>query len=179
MSNESQEKVEEARNRFIARVAESVGLTYDRLMELFGQDDDWSLVIRSSAMIEAAVNQGLLRLVQPAKAAEALAKRPLGERLTLARDLGMLPADVVQAARVVSVIRNSVVHDMRAFTFSLDGYLAEHPSADNEVLRPLAAQRTGWERDVEHFRQQPRFAVWLTALHVASLVAAPTWKSAP
>src|SRR5687767_10597421 len=93
---------------FFGELEKRVGLPKNRFQKLYALDDDWSLVVRVSAMIEAALNQALSG-IKPSAVAEWIARRSLSEKLTLLQNIGFVQADMARAIRAVAQIRNAAV----------------------------------------------------------------------
>ena len=92
------------------------------------KDDDWTFLIKIHALLEAALNTLLLCKVD--KRLRSFVERlDTGSidsgKLAWIKALGLLSAEQMQFVRLVSPIRNRIVHDVRHIEFSFEQWLMD------------------------------------------------------
>ncbi|HEX6368753.1 MAG TPA: DUF433 domain-containing protein [Longimicrobium sp.] len=97
------------------------------------KEDDWSFVIKSHALIEAAITQMLLTVSDP-RVTENFRKLPLGGgrtgKLAFAEALGFVNREHRAFIDLFSELRNKLVHDVRSVSFSFERHFANLPEGD-------------------------------------------------
>lgn len=129
-------------------------------------DDDWSIVVKSVALIEAALNETLTAVISPIEASRFVVRQNLERKIELAKEIGVLSTEHATAIKILAEIRNKTVHDPRQmFKFSLDDYLAGAPLTAEKFKASFIA------RAVKADGLRPIANVWFaTILILAALV---------
>ena len=114
-------------NTFSAWLRDNLGIS-DAFLDSLSVDDDWTFVIKLHAMIEAGLNHLLLEHFNEPVLSPFISHLATGDRrtgkLAVALVLKLLPSNCCQFIRILSEIRNDVVHDVRNFGFDLLGHAA-------------------------------------------------------
>lgn len=96
-------------------------------LALLGFNDDWSVVIKSHAMVEGMVTLMLISATDE-RLSPAFAVLPFGEpqagKLVFAKLLGLIDVEQQKFARRLLELRNDVAHDPKSLGFTFTGYLA-------------------------------------------------------
>ena len=140
---------------FIERLSESVAA--DALGVGFGvkaRDNDWMLIIKLHALIEAALNSVLLKHLGAPELERVIAKLDTSNTATgkvaFAKALKILTNGMVVFIQRLSELRNLCVHDVRNFDFDLNNHFENLPTAEREgrmkvierEVKPHAMPRT-------------------------------------
>ena len=92
------------------------------------QDDDWSAIIKLHALIESAVTHLLVKFFGHPELEGVFAKMELGNvrsgKLIFLKELNCLNGHT-RFIRLLSKLRNELVHDIRNVRFSLPEYVAK------------------------------------------------------
>ena len=113
------------------------GLT-DRLEEEFNavhkvlyrllKEDDWSLVIKSQAMLEAIVTDLIIAKTNEAQLKSIVERLPLHDnqigKLAITKQYGLLTKGQLRFIRCASELRNELVHRLENIDFRFDQYVA-------------------------------------------------------
>jgi hypothetical protein len=119
---------ERLRQRFAAelRGCESeLGLP-DGFLDRLVLEDDWSLVIKAHALVEATITH-LLTAAVDVRLRKVFERLELSDRdkgkIVFAEALGLIGGAERRFIRQLSEVRNKLVHDVRQVSFTFDNYL--------------------------------------------------------
>jgi hypothetical protein len=135
---------------------------FDRLLA----EDDWSFIVKTHAVIEAAISQLLTEVVGRKELQDVFAKMPVREKLAFARAAGALDSADRKFIERLSELRNTCVHDVRMVGFSL---LSHFEELDREKLKAWASSlRVDPRQDL---RLRPKGFIWYRALTTLARIA--------
>lgn len=163
-------------DEFFKDIAERVGLPFETLSRLYAVDDDWSLVVRATALVEATLNECLENIEILGGGAEWLVKRSLHDKTSFLGSVGLLPDNLGRAIRVLLRIRNAAVHDLRAFDFDLVKFLEAQQDVA-QLRKDLAREGEVLGTSIATATNDPRWAVWSAAIAVINILLPPTWMT--
>jgi len=114
----------------LAAIAGEFSISPDALNDaLFREKNEWAFLIKAHALVETAVSH-LIAQASPdprlAPVFEELSKASLDRKLSWAAKMHLLDDNHLPAARLLSRIRNMVVHDIRQVDFTFDTFLSAH-----------------------------------------------------
>lgn len=142
-------------------------------------EDDWSFLIKLSALLETAITEAVTRKLNRPELEEPFSNVPLGDgqggKVEFAYRLGLLNDDDRRAILHLSRIRNRCAHRVREVNFTLARYVTEDPKP---FLRTFADYwTTGFvpQRRAEAHTaalQNPKAVLWRTGLIIVALLAA-------
>jgi hypothetical protein len=111
------------------------------------EEDDWSFVIKSHALVEAAMTQLLVDSVGDERFKRIFERLPLSDdesgKLAVAKELGLLEKDHRRFVRFFSTLRNSLVHRVENVGFLFEPHIAK--------MDP--AQKKSWQDSIIWFPQ--------------------------
>jgi hypothetical protein len=155
-----------------------LGLTHG-FCERLVTEDDWSFLIKLSALLETAITEAVTRKLNRPELEEPFSNVPLGDgqggKVVFALRLGLLNDDDRRAILHLSRIRNRCAHRVREVNFTLASYVAEDPKP---FLRTFADYwTTGFvpqKREEAHKAalENPKAVLWRTGLLIVALLAA-------
>lgn len=162
-------------HRFIDWSTDSLGIPVSFLNRL-GTDDDWTVVIKLHAMLEAGLNRIIGNALADPRLSDIIARLDTGDRqkgkLAFAKALELVPGESRNLIRMLSELRNELVHDVRNFEFSFKKWIEEMKEADLRNLRKYVA--TLIKRDVPYgeetltsaasLHRNPRYTIMLASL---------------
>jgi hypothetical protein len=144
----------------------------------FLREDDWSFIIKSHALVEAAVSEMLTAKIGDDRLHGIFRRLELsnGEtgKLAFAKELDLLSSEQRSFVRRLSELRNLLVHNVEKIAFSLDNYVATMDSQ----------QKKAWQSTVIWFSQKevsksqwhsialerPKLALWFSVFMLVGLV---------
>lgn len=101
-------------------------------------ENDWMLIIKLHAMIEAALNSALSRQFGVPALEKVIARLDTSDgsrgKAAFAKALGVLDNPSIKFLQKLSELRNSCVHNIRNFQFDLTKHLAEIDEDDRKAL---------------------------------------------
>jgi hypothetical protein len=108
-------------------VAKDLGLPKSLLHVL--EEDDWSLVVKVHAYIEAAMNQLLTAHFNDSRLDEIIQRMDMGNKmrgkLGLIKALDLLPPEAWSFVKLLSELRNSIVHRLKCLDLNLKKHLQD------------------------------------------------------
>ncbi|MBC2605747.1 hypothetical protein [Pelagicoccus albus] len=120
----------------------------DFLIKLL-EEDDWSFVIKSHALIEASVTNLLIRRIGEPEMTKFVKRMPLSDsesgKVVLLKDLGLLDSGLRSFIRWYSELRNKLVHNLEHIDFQLESHFAS--------LDPN--QKKSWKKKVNDIIEIP------------------------
>lgn len=176
-SNESlRSKAESDANRLVAELERELGVPDGFFARLLLSEDDWSFVIKTHALIEAAVTHAVERLVGRPELASTITSLPFNNRRTgklgFLRALGHADKSFLRFADALSRLRNEIVHDVRNTSIDLGTVVARLPPDRLDELvdafgttsdHPRRADPSVRGRQIELLKLAPKNSIWLTA----------------
>ncbi len=144
--------------------------------------DDWSLVIKSHALVESIINYHIVAVTDESRLKYLIERLPMHDKqigkLLITKKYGLLDDSQRKFVIRLSEIRNKLVHNFENISFDFVEYVE---SLDSN-------QRKSWVRDVtwhaadydapEIWREiaieNPKVAVWFSVLMFVSLTTAKT-----
>ncbi|WP_434480968.1 hypothetical protein [Gemmatimonas sp.] len=91
------------------------------LVANFLKGDDWSLIIRCTAMTEAVLDSAILSVLGKAEIREEISRLPLADsrigKVRLARKLGIIEAGDEALLRTLAELRNEIAHGIGGISF--------------------------------------------------------------
>lgn len=132
--------MEESTNKFTAgtvgdslnQLEKELGLKKDFIVNLL-KEDDWSYIIKLHALIEAAVTQLLIQILEKPELEKRFARLELSNltigKLAFLKDLNLLDDYYVKFIIQLSEIRNNFVHDVKRVECSLKEYFRYSPKS--------------------------------------------------
>ncbi|MCX5870957.1 MAG: hypothetical protein NTY00_10070 [Deltaproteobacteria bacterium] len=151
-------------------------------LERLEQEDDWSFVVKTHALIEAAVAHALVARTGLNEAQEFFARLELSNnktgKLALSESLGLLNSEERKFIRSLSETRNFFVHDVKNVGVDLRTYFG---GLSRDKRKHLAASFCYVDfskteiavTDAEALKRletEPKQAMWSTAIYVAALL---------
>ncbi len=113
-----------------------LGLPPDFEMKLL-KDDDWSLVIKLHAPLEAALTNALVAHVGEESTRELFARMNVGGgsgKLAFAKALKFADATEIRFVQALSELRNRLVHNVRNVNFRLKEHIKNLPVRDRRTF---------------------------------------------
>lgn len=112
----------------IVRVVErDIGLT-PGFLDALQREDDWSMVIKAHALLEAVVAHLVIDALGKPELAGAIGRLPVtgrSSKRSFAKALGILTPEQDMFLEALSALRNDLVHDPRNANQSLQEYVAQ------------------------------------------------------
>lgn len=126
MASVEGEKSDEYKKRFSKWLEDSAGIS-QKLLDSLDDDDDWTFVIKMHGILEVGLNHLILsRLTEP-RAAKIVSHLETNNdrrgKLAFLKAYGLLPEKALLLVKLLSDVRNVVVHDIKNFNFDLEKYL--------------------------------------------------------
>lgn len=120
-----------------AKLEATLGVPSGFLAELV-EEGDWSFVVKSHALLEAALAELLAQKGEP-RLGKFFRRLPFAgnrnSKLAVARDLGLIDEHVASFLAVFAKLRNNLVHDASLVRFTLEEYVSK---MDEAALRSTA-----------------------------------------
>jgi hypothetical protein len=192
----------------VRQIEEELVLPTGFLDSLLHEGNDWAFIIKLHAVLETSISvllasqvrpMGLheianeaglqdLASTSPSRLDEIFNRLPLGDiktgKLAFCTAMDLIDKNGSRFIREISRIRNSLVHDIRNLSFSLEQYVARlESSAFKTFLRDLKYycedvvviyDDTGEESRVDDgLRKHPRLWIWLSFLNALHNISFP------
>src|SRR5438046_2327348 len=126
----SEQEWEEHERKLSAWIRDKVGIPGPLLNSLQFPDigDDWSFIIKIHGVIEAALNHMILGKLREPKLSNIVSRLETNDQRTgkmaFVKTLDLLPERSRTFVRLISELRNQLVHDIRNFDFTFDNFLS-------------------------------------------------------
>lgn len=136
----------------LEKLETAIGLP-PKFIEALTEEDDWSFVIKSHAIIEAAIGQMLALQFDP-RLSDIVHRMPLsGDRfskISVIKKLELLDSPSIAVIQRIGQIRNRLVHDVKHLSFNIESYFR---SLDVKDRKQFASQlsRMAAETDNSEF----------------------------
>lgn len=112
-------------NFSIESLEESLEIPKETLKSLI-LEDDWSFIIKCHTLIESSLNQSIVTMLGEKGLENIISKidtsTPSVGKVTIAENIGLLDRHKANAIRVISEIRNLIIHNVKNINFTLIGY---------------------------------------------------------
>jgi hypothetical protein len=138
----------ESGDRLVKRlVASSIksDARYRDTLRKFESDDDWSFVIKSQAVIEAAVTELLVDAIGDSRLHKIFERLPLADqqigKIQVAKELGLLNERQRGFVRILAALRNDLAHRIENVEFSLEKHVNGLSESD----------RNRWQKEMTWF----------------------------
>jgi hypothetical protein len=180
-----QDQEEDETEGELADFEEHLGLAPGFLVGV-AAEDDWSFVIKTHAMIEAAVSQMLAEACGKPEWLGVFSRLSLGDttsgKLAFVKAIDWLHEPDRRFIRKLSEIRNDLVHNVSQTKFSLESYVQ---TLDSGQLRTLTYPL--WDEDgtivfddqrspgAAFVRENAKIAILTTVSTLLGTIAAQTW----
>lgn len=164
----------------------SIDRPLDFLRSLDG-DSDWAFVIKSQALIEAAVTEAVSNALDEPKLIEIMERLPLADdqigKLAIAKELCLLEPHHRRYIRRIAALRNQLAHRVEYVDFGFRSYIESLNQAQRKEWRESLCwfcksqeSKLAWNEVAEN---NPRTSIWLsTLLLVAHLGVGNTRREA-
>lgn len=143
------------------------------------QDDDWSMIIKSHALIESLVTELLLAVTEEPKLRKLIERLPLSDeqmgKVKIAKDYELLSSRERAFIKKLSSLRNDLVHDFENINFKLEDYVKT--LSDNGQKKSWQSAFTWYEEEEQkvdswkaYTLSKPKIAVWMAIFQCVSLL---------
>lgn len=141
------------------------------LKERYEDDDDWSFVVKTHALIEVAVSELLAAQIGDPRARPVFARLPLSDtylgKLAFVKRLDLLAAPKLRFIRKFSELRNWLAHDVHNIRFNFMDHVAMLDSNQRKSFADwIWLMDSG--RPPESILEDPRPYLWLSVLSVVA-----------
>ncbi len=153
-----------------------------QFLERLEHEDDWSFVIKTHALIEAAVTHALVVQTGLASARDFFSRLELSNsktgKVALAEAVDLLRSEERRFIRSLSELRNVLVHDVKNVGIELRAYFA---GLSKDKRKTFAASfcfvdfdktdtAVPVEEALQRLSNEPKRAIWSTAIYIAALL---------
>lgn len=141
--------------------------------------DDWSLVIKSHALIESIVTELIVTRIDEPRTRAFVERLPLSNaetgKLRLAKDFDLIGTNARSFVKAFSALRNSLVHKIENVTFDFSVYVE---TLDENRKRQWQFDYSWYEREEDYAGKgnwksmslsKPRWAVFMAVFMFATL----------
>jgi len=188
----SSQEIPEQHDQFTAELLEHIRSLEELLnlptgffLRVLEEDDDWSFIIKTHALIESGTTRFLEAVTTPTMPSAFLETLPLSggrhSKLELLQLLGHLESDHVKFIKRLSHLRNLLVHNVANVGFVLADYLASlSPQDVNNFMSETCCndynpENFKSEQEKEKQRAEiltkPRLHIWRTALFYLAMTS--------
>jgi hypothetical protein len=166
----------------IRELGEAIGLPPGFYEKLLREPSDWAFIIQLQVIAEAAIAHVVVMALKEDRAFDHISRLNFGGttgKLQLAKALGILGSDSVEALRALSACRNALAHritsietTLEAFGESLDANTKLALMRNMGLLEPSdeAAERVAGFPD---FGANLRYRLWLSTARAMGELASP------
>lgn len=173
------EPAEAAPERDVTALEQALGVRPGVFRGLLGEGDDWSFVVRTHALIEAAVSHVLAEVTGQPRLLPVFSRLELSNRTTgklaFCKALGCFDEEDRRQIQKLSELRNELVHDIRKTEFQFTEWVSqlnsEQLSGFARAFGPGGDLTFGQTQisSAQFFRENPRVCIWLACLVLLSL----------
>lgn len=166
--NEIIDHIERVYDR-LSRAEAELGLPKGFLLVL-RNEDDWSFVIKSHALIEAAVSRLLSISAGDPRMASVFQRLELSDvsrgKLAFVSELELLDKPVRRFIRSLSELRNRLVHDIRNVSFTFDAHYASLDTNQRKRFREFCGYFVEYsdpsrrEQGMKNVVRNLKFSIW-------------------
>jgi uncharacterized protein YutE (UPF0331/DUF86 family) len=154
-----------------------------KFMEDLVDDDDWSFVIKSHALIEASITQMLTEHSGDARFKNLFERLPLSDdemgKILVAKLLNLLEKRERKFVQLYSQLRNKLVHRIENINFSLKAHIEDMDSSARKSWQESITwfsgdnTRSSWKKVAI---QTPRIALWVAIFILVSMCSISTYE---
>ncbi len=141
------------------------------------EDDDWSMIIKSHALVESLITELLVSKTEEPKLKSLIERLPLSDdqigKIKIAKDYELLSTSERSFIKRLSELRNSLVHKFENIDFNLINYVN---SLDKNQKKSWQKTFTWYEHGrsvenswVENTLSKPKISVWMSIYMFVSL----------
>jgi DNA-binding MltR family transcriptional regulator len=149
----------------------------DLMLKLL-EESDWSIVIKSHALIESVVTELLISHTNEEMLRATIKRLPLSDssigKLKVAKDLGLMDSCQRTFIRKLSELRNDLVHNIENVSFSFKNFVdALDASQKKSWLKAIAWQEENTDTSqaiTELFESMPKISFWLSINSLVSVI---------
>lgn len=161
----------------VAKFEQCLGLPkgfYDALLK----EDDWSFVVKLSALFEAACTHILVKRLDVPELEDSMAELDHGNnkygKITLLKKLGAISTEQSTVLHTLAALRNKLVHDVKNVKFSFGEYVVSRDKQQTDnlvksfghgVMETIPFGDKAIPRR-EFVLNNPKLALWLTSAEV-------------
>ena len=147
-------------------------------------EDDWSFVIKLSALFEAASGQALAAKLKHSEIERALSyieqAHPRYGKITLMFQLNIINKEQQRFLTKIAELRNQIVHNIKEVNFDLTSYIASMDGNQKKIFAKVfghGINETFEIQDISLNRtdftiENPKMAIWLTANEILACLHA-------
>ena len=137
------------------------------------ENDDWSFVIKSHALIESLVTELIITQISEETLKPIIERIPLHgdivSKIEILKKYELLTLDQIKFIVKLSEIRNSIVHKYENINFSFENYISSLDKNNKTNWRNLLNIESIEKAKMEKlFSQQPRIAVWFKLMNLVN-----------
>lgn len=148
-------------------------------------EDDWSLVIKAHALIEAALTHVTVAALRQEEMREVIGHLSVGDsrigKITVAARLGLIDSPREKFFRTLGALRNKFVHDVRNVGLRVEVYAKGLPeSAQADLWRSIAKGYSSAPQIEEpagtftpaevYASQHPKFMIWMAVMNSLAML---------
>ena len=149
----------------------------DLMLKLL-EESDWSIVIKSHALIESVVTELLISHTNEEMLRATIKRLPLSDssigKLKVAKDLGLMDSCQRTFIRKLSELRNDLVHNIENVSFSFKNFVdALDASQKKSWLKAIAWQEENTDTSqaiTELFESMLKISFWLSINSLVSVI---------
>lgn len=178
MTNESTDQSEnspfldflQSSGRFVQKLEVDLGIAPGFFQSLL-DEGDWSFLIKTHALLEAAVSHLISAAVGKPELNDILDKLNLNDdnrgKTGFLKAMNLLPVTHIRFIRAMCKMRNLAAHDVNYVSATLPELLAAIPQGERLHLLPYGSNDAMWQRMLEE-RTKP--VLWLHTMDVLAMV---------
>lgn len=171
------DKAKELLHEFAVDLDEELKSKTDFMFAL-AEDDDWSLVIKSHALIESLVTELLVAKTEEVQLKSIIERLPLSDeeigKLRIAKDYNVLTKHERRFIKRFSALRNDLVHKFENVNFEFEKYVINLDKGQKDAWRVAftwfeqgkSVEKSWSEATINN----PKMAVWLAVLMFVSQI---------
>lgn len=159
----------------IKELESSIGIQEGFFKDLANSKYDWSFVVGLYAFLEAAMTVLIIKALGKEELHGTISRLPMGQsqhgKMAFIKKLSLLSEDALKFIQMLSELRNSFVHDIKHFGFSLEEYFVHLDKSQKRnfidsfgyVLKDVIEIGQEKIKKEEFIKENPRFAIEFSA----------------
>ncbi|MDD3276693.1 MAG: hypothetical protein PHP93_06560 [Kiritimatiellales bacterium] len=167
------EMLKEASNSLLDEIS-----SHSRFFQEIVEDDDWSFVIKTHALVEACVSGLLVVVLGDQKISTIIERLPLSDtqmgKTVIAKQLGIMSDAQCKFIRKFSELRNRLVHNVENLSFSFDAHFGALDNHQKKSWVDAACWSLSPEEKecslAEAMRDNPRYGFMCSLFHLVSIL---------
>lgn len=166
MTESEQPNVREAIRQLCSNVEADIGLPNDFITNL-RQEDDWSFLVKTAALVEAVVTELIIASVPDPRVHEVLTRLRMQGRdgkIALAQSLKLLSPEQLRYVGKVCELRNGVLHDVRHVAFTFQSHLTAMAESQRREFWKALLDADATPTAVAFWPEHARFTFWFALL---------------